>query len=279
MSDAEGSLSASKVSGTPGFIDPLMVNSRKHSVLSDGFALGITLLMTLVGLPALDIRRHCRNMLRFPEDPSKWSAPGVPDGSAGEWPADVMSEALEVVVGLSKGEYADERMPLPEALRRLESLVDAAPPEPEGADDAAPAVPPAAAAAPAAAEPEVRMCIVCEAAPREVRFRCGHACCCRGCVARVQAHDDQCPQCRAPLGADPIAGAGAHVQLAATFQIACAVSSGAETSAAGVSAAGASAGDAPGAAVSPPRAPLGGGRGGRSNRRTRRGGGLGRRGP
>ena len=46
MSDAEGSLSASKVSGTPGFLDPLTMNSRKHSVLSDGFALGITLLMT-----------------------------------------------------------------------------------------------------------------------------------------------------------------------------------------------------------------------------------------
>ena len=123
----------------------------------------------------------------------------MPDGSAGEWPAAVMSEALTIVVGLSRGvqhtiDDPEDRLPLPDALRRLEALGDAAPPEPEGAADAAPP----------AAQPEVRMCSVCEAAPREVRFRCGHACCCRGCVALVQAHADLCPQCRAPLGADPI---------------------------------------------------------------------------
>jgi len=196
MSDCESVLSASKVQGTPGFMDPLMINFGEHSVTTDSFGIGITLLMALTSLPGPRIMLHCRNMFRSHDEPSTWEEPGVSDRGAGEWPPSVVSEVIKIVVGLSKGEYPDERMPLPDALRRLEALVDAAPPGPEGGADAA-------AAAPAAAGPEVRMCIVCEAAPREVRFHCGHACCCRCCVARVQAHDDQCPQCRAPLGADP----------------------------------------------------------------------------
>jgi hypothetical protein len=66
-------------------------------------------------------------------------------------------------------------------------------------------------------QPAVRMCILCEDAPREVRFPCGHACCCYGCVMLVQEHDNLCPQCREPLGDDPVAEAGAHVKMAATF--------------------------------------------------------------
>ena len=36
------------VSGTPGFMDPLMMNGLQHSPLTDGYAFGITILVTLV---------------------------------------------------------------------------------------------------------------------------------------------------------------------------------------------------------------------------------------
>ena len=39
--------------------------------------------------------------------------------------------ALKIVIGLAFQQFAEDRMPLPDALRRLEALVDAAPPEPE----------------------------------------------------------------------------------------------------------------------------------------------------
>ena len=40
-------MSTSRVSGTPGFIDPLVSNGLEHSEQTDGFALGVTLLMML----------------------------------------------------------------------------------------------------------------------------------------------------------------------------------------------------------------------------------------
>ena len=91
-SDSDSSLAASKVSGTPGFVDNLMINSGSHSVLSDGFGIGITLLMSLTALPGLKIVQHCRQMIREPGQPSTWAEPGVPDASAGAWPAAVVSE-------------------------------------------------------------------------------------------------------------------------------------------------------------------------------------------
>ena len=200
-SDSDSSVVASKVSGTPGFVDPFMINSGKHSVMSDGFGIGITLLMSLTGLPGLGILSSCSPMLRAPEDPSAWGEPGLPDGSAGAWPPAALSEALKIVIGLSRGEDPEDRIALPDALERLDALVDAAPTE---ADDCA-------------APPEGRMCIICESAPREARFQCGHACCCKSCVVLVQRSDNQCPQCRAPLGDQPEADSGSHIQHADTF--------------------------------------------------------------
>ena len=48
--------------------------------------------------------------------------------------------------------------------------------------------------------PARRICVICEDAPREVRFRCGHACTCADCADLVRAKDNLCPTCRAPLG-------------------------------------------------------------------------------
>ena len=64
---------------------------------------------------------------------------------------------------------------------------------------------------------EARMCIICEAAPREVRFACGHATVCSACLPSVVNTHRKCPTCNTPFGAQPIAEQGAHVQSAPTF--------------------------------------------------------------
>ena len=48
-----------------------------------------------------------------------------------------------------------------------------------------------------AAEPhEERECVICMSEPREVRFSCGHAVCCRGCAESLLALEHPCPTCR-----------------------------------------------------------------------------------
>ena len=66
-------------------------------------------------------------------------------------------------------------------------------------------IPPHTAADPAVASATdaERECVICEDAPRQVRFLCGHACCCEGCAELVRTASNVCPQCRAPLGLTP----------------------------------------------------------------------------
>ena len=94
-------------------------------------------------------------------------------------------------------------MPLADVLLRLERLVEQtggapAPPHQEQAE-------------------QPRMCIICEAAPREVRFACGHATVCSACLPSVVETHRKCPTCNAAFGAQPVAEQGAHVQSAPTF--------------------------------------------------------------
>ena len=161
--------------GTPGYLDPLMMNELVHSEVTDGYAAGITMLVTLTGKPAVGLHAQCRSMLRFPDSPDKWQAPGVPDAAAGEWPTDVVSKLASLVVGTSLSAFKEDRTPLPEALSELEAIASAASeavPPLQGADDTSAA---AAAASPASASPEeARSCVICLDKDREVRFACGH---------------------------------------------------------------------------------------------------------
>ena len=185
------------VQGTPGYLDPLLTNGLQHSELTDGFAAGITLLMALVGLPATGLDNQCRHMLRHPTRPEKWQAPGVPDATAGEWPPAVAATIAEVVVGLTD-QFSEERMPLPDALQQLEAIVEVADePEPP------PTRPVPAADVAGGGGEEPRECMMCLDAPRELRFGCGHACCCRDCfdglaaaAARKGDEGARCPVCR-----------------------------------------------------------------------------------
>ena len=49
-------VSLTGVFGTTGFIDPLLSDTQRCSPVTDGYAIGIALLMCLTGLPALDIK-------------------------------------------------------------------------------------------------------------------------------------------------------------------------------------------------------------------------------
>ncbi|EOD27821.1 hypothetical protein EMIHUDRAFT_100184 [Emiliania huxleyi CCMP1516] len=49
-------------------------------------------------------------------------------------------------------------------------------------------------------EPPFKECAVCMERPREVRFECGHACCCESCATTLsESAAPLCPQCRAHI--------------------------------------------------------------------------------
>ena len=175
------------------------MQSGEATVLTDAFALGVTVLMALTGLPTAHIRQRCRHMHKWPTQPSRWQAPGVPDEQAGSWDEAVVICLAEIIVGLND-HFEEDRMPLSEVLGRLEAMAVAA-----GAD------------APAAATEDLHMCIICEAAPREVRFACGHALVCAGCLPVIVERHRKCPTCEVAFGAQPVAEHGAHVRAAPTF--------------------------------------------------------------
>ena len=229
-SASDGSLLASHLSGvlpsgTTGFLDPLFINSGKLSATSDGFSLGIVLLMALTGLPAADILTRCRRLLKKPNEPATWAAPGVPDPAAG-WPEESAIAAANVVVGLSFEPFQEDRMPLADAITQLQAALDVgsaaaatAAPAAATADDLEPVAEAAAEAAAAAAgdatlalaaqlggvqiaqPPDpTRECEICQDAPRQVRFACGHCNCCRECAVAVAASATPlCPTCREPI--------------------------------------------------------------------------------
>ena len=60
---------------------------------------------------------------------------------------------------------------------------------------------------------EARVCIICEEAPREVRFACGHALVYNGCLPVVLEQCKKCPTCDRPFGAQPVAERGAHTTI------------------------------------------------------------------
>jgi len=189
------------------------MNDGVATELTDGFAFGVTVLMALTGLPAAGIKQRCRHMLKWPTQPQRWQPPGVPDVAAGSWDGGASSGLAEVIQGLDE-KWAEDRMPLPDVLARLEAMVVAATAASASAGSSSSS---SAAAEAAAAEEEARVCIICEEAPREVRFACGHALVCNGCLPVVVEQCKKCPTCDRPFGAQPVAERGTHVRVAPTF--------------------------------------------------------------
>ena len=144
-------------------------------------------------------------MLKDPTSPERWQKPGVADEAAGDWEGGTACEIAEIVAGLNEM-WAEDRMPLSEVLKRLEAAA-------AGAD----ASQVASSTAAAEEEAEARCCIICEAAPREVRFACGHAVVCGACLPSVVQQHGKCPTCGAAFGAQPVLEQGQQVAAGPTF--------------------------------------------------------------
>lgn len=176
-------VSSTSLVGTAGFLDPLYANTGQYSQLTDGFAMGVTLLVVLTGRPALEAMESCEGAL---EDPSL--APTCVDPTAGVWPEGTSRGLVQLVIGLSWRRHARLRMSLSDALQQLEAMADAADARP-GFAAAVPTTAGVAGGAPSTVE---RECVVCMASPRGVRYRCGHCVCCEPCTELLE----RCPSCR-----------------------------------------------------------------------------------
>ena len=90
--------------------------------MTDGYAIGIALLMCLTGLPALDIKARCRRLLCRPDEPAEWEAPGLPDTQAGAWPGRVAKNVARIISGLVMAQFKEDRLPLPQAMAQLDEV-------------------------------------------------------------------------------------------------------------------------------------------------------------
>eukprot|EP00900_Chrysochromulina_parva_P015167 jgi/Chrpa1/23651/Chrysochromulina_OHIO_Genome00013361-RA len=201
-------LSTSTVRGTPGFVDSLVVNGLQHSEATDGFALGVTLLMSLTGLPAVGLFHRCHELLRRTDDVAAWEH--LLDGF---WPRSVAAEVAQIAHALCMPLFREDRLPLPDALRQITSVISQSS---EALAQGRLGTAGAGSASTVAAD-ELRCCVVCDDAPREVRFRCGHACCCAECAKLVEHSGSQCPICRGRT--HPLCATGVHLRDAATFEL------------------------------------------------------------
>jgi len=137
------------IAGTNGFMDQYYQTTGKFDESADGYAMGISILVTLTGLPAvdpdqgnLDGRCDVRNNAEIV---------ALADVQA-QWPQEVAIEVHKVGMALVMRNRA-QRISVRQARERLQSLTDAY-------------LPPA----PPAHELVERECILCMSAPRHVRF-------------------------------------------------------------------------------------------------------------
>ena len=80
--------------------------------------MGVTILVTLVGQPALQAKELATDLLEQP-----WSVEAAKEiGLAAGWPVDVVGSLARIVVGLSWVRSARKRMPIEVALHQLEAL-------------------------------------------------------------------------------------------------------------------------------------------------------------
>jgi len=126
--------------------------SGQFSELTDGYAMGVSLLMCLGGRPAIAVVNHFGAALQDKEQ-RRAPAANFTDRTA-EWPPHVAKEALKVVRGLMWSRIASRRMVLSQALSKLEHIANSEGVLPGIADD----------------QEEARSCVICMSAPRSVRF-------------------------------------------------------------------------------------------------------------
>ena len=175
------------VAGTHGFVDEHYTHTGQFDEACDGFAMGVTLLVLLTRLPAVDPVHGPIDGRCDVDDADEVMA--LADAAA-QWPRAVAVAVHRAAMGLVRRNRG-RRIAVAEARACLERVAQ---------DNAAhmPPVPPGGAGG---AQGSVeRECIVCMSAPRHVRFGCGHSAMCRGCVdAFMRRPRPACPHCRRPV--------------------------------------------------------------------------------
>ena len=192
------SVHATNIKGTLGYLDPLYMNTGTYTVHTDAYAMGVTMLVALTGRAAQDAMRVATLENNVLEDPSQ--ALEVADLTAG-WPTNETTERLaSIIQGLVCGTTLAKRMPFAKATTAIEDLADDANLRPGMADEAS-------VDEREAAGTPLKECVICMAAPRSVRFACGHMLCCEDCtedlinaVAQTSwGAQNKCPSCRARI--------------------------------------------------------------------------------
>ncbi|EOD33303.1 Hypothetical protein EMIHUDRAFT_229844 [Emiliania huxleyi CCMP1516] len=88
-------LSTQRIFGKPGYMDPIIMQDNQASQLTDGYALGITLLVALTGRGAVGLLNACDDALEEPD-----TAESIAAADAG-WSAAQAEELARLVVGLA----------------------------------------------------------------------------------------------------------------------------------------------------------------------------------
>ena len=170
--------------GTPGYIDPLYVETGEYHRHSDVYATGLVVLQALTGRPSVRWSAEGRTLhlteLCFEHRAQPME---VADSSAG-WDSDVAGVLIELGLDCTEtGRGAAARRPsVPTMIARIGSLIQLKPISP----------PPDAQ----------RECLVClEETRGQHRFMpCGHAVCCGECSRQLHDRGAQCVVCRQPIG-------------------------------------------------------------------------------
>ena len=207
------SVHATNIKGTLGYLDPLYMNTGTYTVHTDAYAMGVTMLVALTGRAAQDAMRVATLENNVLEDPSQ--APEVADPTAG-WPTNDTTERLaSIIQGIVCGTTLAKRMPFAKATTAIEDLADDANLRPGMAEEAS-------VDEREAAGTLLKECVICMAAPRSVRFACGHMLCCEDCtedlinaVAQTSwGAQNKCPSCRARI---VVVARGGDMATQATF--------------------------------------------------------------
>ena len=209
--------------GSPGYIDPLYVNGGRVSEVTDGYALGVTMLVCMTRRKAIVRAAHgddcplteaCSELLANPSGSSE----AIYERAGVWWPASIAIEAAQLAAGLTCPRRRGDRTRVEDVKLSLEALANASEMPAGIVDTDVPAgiVGTAAFDLPAGIVDTPRLCMVCMDANRSVRFSpCGHSTCCDECAALIVGRGDPCPNCRGPI--DGINSRGTHVATEDTF--------------------------------------------------------------
>ena len=230
-------ISSANICGTHGFVDPAYQQTGRIDASSDGYALGVCMLMCVTGWAALDASQHepvlvnrCHEVLSLlAPPPSGGEGEGldsmireIADVEAG-WPVQVLKELLRVAQALLHPLRA-RRINMSTCVASLEAL--------QSAQVLSRGAMQTGTAAEAGRQQQKQLplgggcgvgankeCVMCLERVRQVRFDgCGHAVVCGQCHQQLlSSHAPQCPMCGGPADAagapdDAVAGQATFVR-------------------------------------------------------------------